>query len=80
MSKIEAMRKILSGAARDSLAAQAGEYPGFVVQVNTSRPEVHAALLAELRAHGVIGPNDGLTVLGSGLVAKLRAELLDSLF
>jgi len=79
MTKIEQMRKALSPLALADLATQGGEYPGFVVQINPARPD-RARALAELRVHGVVGPNDGLTIIGSGLVARLKAELLDALF
>lgn len=79
MNKIEQMRKALSPSTLADLAKQGGEYPGFVVQINPAQPD-KARALAELRVHGVIGENDGLTILGSGLVARLKAELLDALF
>lgn len=78
MNKIETMKRKLSSGSLAVLAGLGGETPGYVVTAPTY--PVSAAVLAELRDAGVIGPNDGLTVIGSGLVAKLRAELLDSLF
>lgn len=81
MTKIQTMRAELSGVALAALAVQGGDYPGFVVQAPNSMTAASRRLfLAELRARGVIGERDGLTVIGSGLVARLRAELLDSLF
>lgn len=72
-SKIEMMRKALSDRALVCLAGQRFDYPGGVVQGE-------ASLLAEMRMHGVIGENDGLTLLGSGLAGRVQAELLDALF
>lgn len=80
MTKIEAMRKALSAEALAALATQGGEYPGFVVQINVLGASAQRRVLAELNIHGVTGPNDGLTIMGSGLVGRLKAELLDSLF
>ena len=81
MTKIEAMKRALSAEALAELGVQGGEFPGFVVQIDpTKDARSTRLLLAELRAHDVIGPNDGLTIIGSGLVAKLKAELLDALF
>lgn len=78
MSKIEAMRKALSAEAIDALSGLAGEYPGFVVE----RPlrACGERVMIELRKVGVVGDNDGLTVIGSGLAGRLRAERLDALF
>ena len=80
MTKIEKMRQVLSAEALAALSTQAGEYPGFVVQVDRRYYLIARSILAELRIHGVTGPNDGLTIIGSGLVGRLKAELLDSLF
>lgn len=87
MTKIEAMRKALSAETLAVLSGQGGDYPGFVIvlplwltRAGKEPNEFGRSMLAELRVHGVIGPNDGLTIIGSGLVAKLRAELLNALF
>ncbi len=78
MTKIETMRRVLSPEALAALAGMRGDYPGAVV--SNGRIPVRAAVLAELRIHGAIGENDGLTLMGSGLAGRLQAELLDELF
>lgn len=76
MSKIQEMRKILSPSALAALETLGGEHIGYVVDVHPSK----ASVMTEFRKAGVVAEHDGLTVLGSGLAAVMRAEYLDRMF
>lgn len=81
MNKIAAMKAKLSNEAREVLAGLGGEHIGYVVRMNPSVPlPTQRAVLAELYALGVTATNDGLTIMGSGVAAQLRAEAFDAAF
>ena len=81
MNKIQAMKAKLSGEARQALAELGCEHIGYVVRMKpTMNPIVARLVLADLYRVGVIGANDGLTIMGSGVAAQLREELFEASF
>lgn len=81
MNKIKAMRAALSSEARQALAELGFEHIGFIVRMKPTMPPIVARrILAELYDAGVIGANDGLTIMGSGVAAQLRHELFEASF
>lgn len=74
MNKIDAMQLKLSESALERLSLTGRDYIGAVVQIDDE------AVMTELRVHGVIGEDDGLTVLGSALAGRLQAQALEAMF
>lgn len=81
MTKTEVLRTKLSDVALEVLAGQSFEHIGHSIELPPTMPMSSRRLvLAELYSIGVIGDADGLTISGSGLVSRLRAEKFDALF
>lgn len=74
MTKIQAMRAALSETAIEKLGHSRFDRIGAPVQI------FDLAVMTELRVHGVVGPNDGLTVVGAALAGRLQAEVFDKAF
>lgn len=74
MSKVAMMRKALSADALEVLGLAGSSTIGHVIQ--SDRPGV----MVEFRKCGVVGRNDGLTIVGSALAGIVQAEVMDALF
>ena len=72
--KVETMRGSLSAVALAALGLVRSDRIGAVVQVRD------LAVMTELRKAGVVGENDGLTIVGSGLVGELQEAALKAMF
>jgi hypothetical protein len=74
MSKVQAMRKRLSEKAYTDLGFAGVTTIGGVVR---SRNE---SSMIEFRKAGVVGPNDGLTIIGSAVAGMAQAFIEDIAF
>ncbi len=74
MTKVQAMRAAIGAEAFNALGFTRSSRIGAVVQLQS------LAVMRTLRVHGVIGENDGLTIVGSALAAQAQAAVEDSLF
>jgi hypothetical protein len=74
MTKIQAMRAAIGEAAFEALGYSGKVHAGAVVCL------ADVAVMDALRVHGVVGANDGLTILGSGLAMRAQAHVEDMAF
>jgi len=74
MSKVQNMKQAIGMDVFRALGLAGDDKIGYVVRLADERT------MTALRVHGVIGKNDGLTILGSALAAQARAQILDELF
>ncbi len=74
MSKVLKMKRALSAKAFTDLGHAGVTRIGAVVQLQD------ASSLAELRVHGVIGENDGLTLIGSAVAGMAQEFVFDLAF
>lgn len=74
MGKVHAMRRAIGQDAFEALGHAGVVHSGQVVVL------ADGEVMTVLRREGVIGPNDGLTVLGSGVAMLASAHVMDMLF
>lgn len=74
MNKVLKMKRALSAEAFITLGYAGVTKIGSVVSL------ADGEVLAELRVHGVIGENDGLTIIGSGVAAMAQEFVYDLVF
>lgn len=74
VTKIQAMRAAIGDEAFEALGRAGVTHAGAIVQLQD------LAAMTVLRREGVVGPNDGLTILGSGVAMRAQAYVEDLLF
>lgn len=74
MNKVQAMRAAIGERAFEALGYSGVTHSGAVVVL------ADETAMTALRVHGVVGPNDGLTIVGSGVAMRAQAHVEDLLF
>lgn len=74
MNKVQAMRAAIGEKAFEALGYAGVTHAGSVVVL------ADETVMTALRVHGVVGPNDGLTIVGSGVAMRAQAYVEDLLF